>query len=201
MSETGLVKITGPLIQAAAITLAEAFFNDPYAVYLIPDPRKRANLRYGFEYYLRTSMRAGGELFTTSKNVEGVAIWQDSRKTPPWWLYLGGGNPWLPLRCGLRYIIGDFRAERQCAKIKKAYAPAQHLYLALFGVQPKYQGQGYGSRLLWPILKRLDETRTPCYLETETPKNVELYRHFGFKVVHETLFDKKVPFYAMLREQ
>jgi GNAT superfamily N-acetyltransferase len=200
MSENNFIKITGPMIQAASITCAQAFADDPFVTHLIPDQRKRANLRYGFEYYLRTIRIAGGDLFTTSMNCEGVAIWQDSRNKEPFGLFLRGGNPFLPFRCGLRFVLGDFRAERMGAKIKKACAPEHHVYLALFAVQPQFQGQGYGSRLLRPILNRLDETRTPCYLETQTTKNVSLYQHFDFKLVHETMFDKKVPFYCMLRE-
>jgi predicted GNAT family N-acyltransferase len=63
-----------------------------------------------------------------------------------------------------------------------------------------YQGKEFASLLLNPVLARLDAARLPCCLETQNLKNVALYRHFGFKVVHETLFDKTIPIYAMLRE-
>jgi hypothetical protein len=57
-----------------------------------------------------------------------------------------------------------------------------------------------GSKLVKPVPNYLDDARLPCFLETQNLKNVSLYQHLGFKVVHETLFDKTVPFYAMLRE-
>jgi ribosomal protein S18 acetylase RimI-like enzyme len=53
-------------------------------------------------------------------------------------------------------------------------------------VDHKFQGNGYASKLLRPMLKRLDEEVVPCYLETLEKHNVGLYEHFGFKVVDES---------------
>jgi GNAT superfamily N-acetyltransferase len=200
MISNNIFKITEQMIKIASITCAEAFVNDPYTIYLIPDQRKRPNLRYGFEYYLRMSIINGAELYSTSTNCESVVVWQDSLKKEPFGLVLRGGNPFLPFRCGLRYIWGELSANNLCTKIRKKYAPAHYLYLALLAVHPDYQGKSYASKLLKPVLKKADDMRLPCFLETHNLKNVSIYQHFGFKVVHETFFDKTVPFYAMLRE-
>jgi GNAT superfamily N-acetyltransferase len=195
MIENNLVKLTKPLIKTAAITCAEAFANDPFMAHTIPDPLKRPNLRFAFEFLLSISMIPGTEAYITSSNCEGIAVWQDAQKKRPFGLFLRGVNPFLSFRCGLRFISGEIRAGVLCADIRKKYAPERHIYLTLLAVHPKYHGQGLSSQLLRPMLERLDETRTACYLETQNQKNVSLYQHFGFKVVHEILFDKMVPFY------
>jgi ribosomal protein S18 acetylase RimI-like enzyme len=200
MISNNLFKITMRMVNAGSVTCADAFYNDPYTVHLVPDQRIRPNLRYGFEYYLRMSIIGGAELYTTSINCESVAVWQDSQIKEPFGLVLRGGNPFLPFRCGLRYVFGELRANNLCEKIRIKYAPTHYMYLALLAVHPLYQGKSYASKLLKPVLSKADDMRLPCFLETQNLKNVSMYQHFGFKVVHETLFDKIVPFYAMLRE-
>jgi ribosomal protein S18 acetylase RimI-like enzyme len=68
-------------------------------------------------------------------------------------------------------------------------APFNHWFLQCIGVDHKLQGRGYASSLLRPILKRIEEEGLPCYLDTLEKQNVQLYEHFGFKVVEES----KVP--------
>ena len=53
-------------------------------------------------------------------------------------------------------------------------------------MDPAQQGKGFASALLKPMLARLDEENMACYLETQNMKNVAMYQHFGFKLVHET---------------
>ena len=80
-------------------------------------------------------------------------------------------------------------------------APFKHWFLQAIGVDPQFQGRGYASKLLRPMLSRIDEEGLPCYLETLEEQNVRLYEHFGFKVIEES----KVPNtnltnWAMLRD-
>jgi ribosomal protein S18 acetylase RimI-like enzyme len=63
------------------------------------------------------------------------------------------------------------------------YAPSKHWYLDPLGVEPKYQGQGYGGHLMRALLKRVDTESLPIYLYTTNESNVKLYEHYGFKVV------------------
>ena len=147
MISSSLIKITGQMVKAASVTCADAFFADPYTVHLVPNQRKRLNLRYGFEYFLRMSLTDGAELYTTSINCESAAVWQDSEKKEPFGLALRGGNPLLPFRCGLRYIFGELRANNLCTKIRNEYAPPHYLYLALLAVHPALPGQEFGQQI------------------------------------------------------
>jgi ribosomal protein S18 acetylase RimI-like enzyme len=68
-------------------------------------------------------------------------------------------------------------------KIKhKEHANFPHWYLYNIAVDPKYQGKGWASVLLNPMLAKADKEKLPCYLETGD-RNVQFYKHFGFEVI------------------
>ena len=79
--------------------------------------------------------------------------------------------------------------------------PSRHWFLQAIGVDPQFQGRGYASKLLRPMLSRIDEEGLPCYLETLDETNVPLYEHFGFKVIEKsTIPQTSLTNWAMLRE-
>ena len=196
-----LFRIDLSLVEPASMTCARAFADDPLTAYLIADENKRVNLHYTFEVPLRISAMGGAEAYATSPEFEGIAIWMPSGTKQPLSMMLQAGNPRLPLRCGWRYFLRDAAMLRQCEKLRRKYAPPRHLYLGLLAVAPEHQGKGYASALLKPMLKKLDEEKMACYLETQNLKNVAMYRHFGFTQVQQTcLPGSDIPFYLMLRE-
>ena len=76
-----------------------------------------------------------------------------------------------------------------------------HWYFFILGVDPDYQGKGFASRLIKPMLARIDKEQSSCYLDTNNEKNVDLYRYFGFKVIKKYQFpDSNVVNWSMLRE-
>jgi ribosomal protein S18 acetylase RimI-like enzyme len=69
--------------------------------------------------------------------------------------------------------------------------PAEsHYQLGMIGVDPNYQGKGYGGHLL-DTLSAMSESHsesTGVWLDTENPRNVPYYQRFGYKVkAHSTL--------------
>jgi GNAT superfamily N-acetyltransferase len=202
MSELeNFIRMDPSLVKPASITMGRAFHDDPYADYVIPDKNKRSNMRYGFEYSLRVSLSAGAEGYLTSPAAEGAALWISSERKGGWKQLWQAANIRLPLRCGWRYMYRCMSAENLCNKISKKYAPPRHMYLALLAVDPEHQGKGYGSALLQPMFRKLDREHLPCYLETETKKNVAIYQHYGFKLVYETMLPHSTcPMYFMLRD-
>jgi ribosomal protein S18 acetylase RimI-like enzyme len=60
-----------------------------------------------------------------------------------------------------------------------------YAYLWFLGVRPAAQGMGVGSRLLRAATRRLDAQGVAAYLETQTRRNVALYRRHGFEVTAE----------------
>jgi len=195
-----LLKIDYSLVEPASITCANAFKGDPLTAWMIPDPAKRANLRYAFEMVLRIAAQGGAEAYATSPSCEGVAIWMPAGAKQSMSMLLRAGYPHLPLRCGWRYLLLDGRSLAYCEKLKKKYAPVRHCYLAALAVDPLHQGKGIASLLLKPLLAKLDADKMPCYVETQNMKNVAMYQHFGFKLVHETCMPGgNYPLYLMLR--
>jgi GNAT superfamily N-acetyltransferase len=69
---------------------------------------------------------------------------------------------------------------------KLVEAARQDIPLASTAVDSFYdsihQGKGWAGVLLRPVLAALDAVETACCLETQNPRNVPLYEHFGFNV-------------------
>ena len=73
-------------------------------------------------------------------------------------------------------------------------------YLHVLATRPEYMGQGYSSPLMRPILRRANDEGKPCTLICPT-HHVNLYEHFGFKIVDETQFSTSRYFlYNMRRD-
>jgi GNAT superfamily N-acetyltransferase len=76
-----------------------------------------------------------------------------------------------------------------------------YAYLWFLGVCPHAQGMGVGSRLLRAATRRLDASGLSAYLETQTMRNVALYRSHGFEVTAEFhARSDSPPMWGMLRE-
>ena len=56
-------------------------------------------------------------------------------------------------------------------------------YLSIVGVNPEYQGQGLGKKLIEPILSESDSLNIDTYLETFTPRNMTFYQRLGYEEV------------------
>lgn len=71
------------------------------------------------------------------------------------------------------------------AMVRHLPADEEYWHLHYLGVATERQGRGIGRRLLADGLARADADRRPCWLETQLPQNVALYRSVGFEVVVE----------------
>lgn len=69
--------------------------------------------------------------------------------------------------------------------IKKYHPDNDFIYLWFLGVDPNYQGNGTGGKLLQELTKIADNQSLPIYLETSNPQNLSFYKKFGFDIYHE----------------
>ncbi len=78
--------------------------------------------------------------------------------------------------------------------------PKPSAYLIMIGVDPAFQGQGVGRRLIDYCFDLANENpeNQGMGLDTEDEKNVEIYRRCGFEVVKEMRLDD-MPIYALWR--
>jgi len=198
-----LVRVGRHQVEPAAITLAQAFQDYPSFVYAIPDPAERRRklppiftvlIRYGVLY---------GEVYASSAHLEGVAVWLPSTRADY--------TLWRSIRCGMLSLISRVgggalsrlgHLGRVSSLMRQRHTPRRYWFLQLLGVAPAFQGRHYASSLLRAMLARIDEEGLPCYLDTDDPKNVSIYQHYGFRVVGETTIPGTgLRSWAMLRDR
>lgn len=190
------------LVWKAVRTLTRAFNDYNLIKCFFPEKERRERfvryfisvpLYYGMEY---------GEVHTTSHEAEGVAVWIPSKNHPmssarvmrsvPFSVLMG-----FAMSGAVRMkAVDDFINE-----VHKRLVPYDHLFLQMLGVDPLFRGKGCSSKLIKPMLSRADRECLPCYLEINTEENVEIYRHFGFEIIEESLVPgTDVMNWAMLRK-
>ena len=103
------------------------------------------------------------------------------------WTLICCGGLTLLFKASWKFLWQMKQDDDFASKLRHRLAPFPHWYLAVLGVDPKSQGKGYASRLLQPMLKRLDAENLPCYVETSIEEYVPIYQHFGFRVIHEVV--------------
>jgi ribosomal protein S18 acetylase RimI-like enzyme len=181
-------RIDGRQADAAAATLAEAFFDDPLLLIVAPDEATRR--RWG-SWFMSLPLRYGmrwGEVWC-AEDVSAVAVW-----VPP-----GSGDMGLGrmLRVGLARMpfclgMGGTRRFMQALSATEPFhkvVHGPHWYLVAVGTRSECQGQGLGSALVEAGTSRADAAGVPCYLETGTQSNIDFYAKRGFEVVGQTEFD------------
>ena len=75
-----------------------------------------------------------------------------------------------------------------------------HWYIPLIGVDPVFQGLGYGTKLMRHGLVACDRDQLPAYLEATSPASRSLYERHGFRALGEIRSGDSPPLFPMLRE-
>ena len=190
-------------IEPASRVLSRAFHDSSIYIHAYPDAKEREKRTpRAFESVLRYGLRYG-KVYTTSDRLEGVAVWMRPEMMNMTFRRMWWSNAlWPAMRMGIRASVRMLRIDDYIEKKHPKLAPFDHWYLMLLGVDPKYQGSGYGGRLLRGMLSQADEAGLSCYLETTTKENVAMYRHFGFEVIDEFTVPKTpVEIWIMLRKR
>jgi ribosomal protein S18 acetylase RimI-like enzyme len=197
-----LLRLTLRERNAGAAVLGRAFAEYELLRYYFPDEIQRRAVADTCGLISVSLCLKYGEVYMSSEKLEGVAAWLPPGKAP-----LGG---WQIVRSVPLGILARFGRQgggrmwsygRFVDSLHRRLVPYPHWYLQIIGVDPSYQGQGFSSRLLRPVLERIDRERMPCFLETNNEKNVAIYRRFGFEVVSEDkLPGTQVTAFAMLRK-
>ena len=197
-----LVRLNKAQLKPVAKMMARAFRDDSISAYFFPDVTERENkMSYAFQYLISYGL-SYGEVYATSPNLEGAAVWLPSEKVHrTLWRRIRSGDLPISFKLGRetrarQRIIGEY-----ASSMHKRHVPSQHWYLQLIGVDPVHQGKGYASILLRAMFARIDKECLPCYLETQMERNVPIYQHYGFKVVEEgKVPGSEVTLWAMLRD-
>jgi len=181
----GLSRLTVKERDAGSAVLGRAFAGYDVFRYYFPDEKERLAAATTISFISVSVCLKYGEVYATSEKFEGVATWLPPGQSP-----FGAQQV---MRSVPPSVLNRFRTEAagfrayasHIDSLHRKLVPYPHWYLDMIGVDPPYQGQRFCSRLLRPVLERLDRERMPCYLETNVEKNVAIYRRFGFEVIVE----------------
>jgi len=194
-------------LKKASTVLMRAFHDDPLIRLVYPNDEERIKYSpYLWEYLLLDGIRYG-EVYSPSDLIEGIAKW-----LPPGKEHMG---IWRSIRSGaitMSRMASKQKDERflsmrkiaeitdHILKLHKTLVSEPHWYLANIGVDPKHQGKGFASKLIKPMIKRIEEEGYPVFLETNFEGNVALYEHLGFEVIDERLVpETDITNWAMLK--
>jgi GNAT superfamily N-acetyltransferase len=76
-------------------------------------------------------------------------------------------------------LLGTFE------QMERWHPEEPHWYLPIVGVEPNAQRRGLGAALMRHAVARCDREGALAYLESSNPRNISLYRRFGFEVMGE----------------
>ncbi|RXG63679.1 N-acetyltransferase [Candidatus Atribacteria bacterium 1244-E10-H5-B2] len=71
--------------------------------------------------------------------------------------------------------------------LHKKLVPGPHWYLSTIGIDPKHQGRGIGRKMLSFMINQIAKDHKTIFLETNSERNVKLYKCFGFRTLHKGL--------------
>ena len=173
-------------VPACAEILADAFQDDPFQSYAVPDPLARREIaRAQFRAYVRYARTSGLALTTTGERL-GAALWLRPGEEEP-----GPEHPAAADFEALTRSLGPEAASRSLriaqwlAGIRAQAAGPSFWYLMVLGVRADCRRRGIGSALVRPVLALADAEHVPCYLETVQPGNRAFYERLGFRLVRK----------------
>jgi ribosomal protein S18 acetylase RimI-like enzyme len=173
--EENPIRLSKSQITTASKVLALALQDYPLHIAIIPHESERKKksphllnvfIRYGIRY---------GVVYTTSPNLEGILIWLPSMHADYGvWKMIRCGMISCIFKIGIKAFLRLLSIGNYFSKLHEHHAPFRHWYGWYVGVNPEYQGRGYGRILIETMLTKADEDQLPCYGETHTQENVYL---------------------------
>jgi ribosomal protein S18 acetylase RimI-like enzyme len=185
----------------AGAVLTDAFRHDPVwrEVLAQATPDQKCGV---FETPVRYCLKYG-EVYATSEKLEGLITWVPGELADMTvWRLIRSGALRSMLKTGAQLprrmepVFKSLQIDRKEHMQGRAF-----LYLPIIGVASKYQGQGWGGRLLRALIVRSEQAEVPVYLETESESNVRWYAGFGFELIKQTKLPSiNLPMWEMVRK-
>ena len=166
----------------AVSTMVRAFANDDLYLYFIPEDGARERFLEKFmAFRLRYGLKYGMVLVADEGAGVAVFLAPGHQMSPKDLLLCGGLRAMLPCTKAQRKRIMDFNGFADDIAAQTTQQPCWHL--SPICVEPASQGEGIGKALVAHGLAQMQPSGQPCYLETQSEKNVEFYRACGFRTV------------------
>jgi ribosomal protein S18 acetylase RimI-like enzyme len=183
-------KLTEEEVPRISRALARSFEDDPVMNWVFPrDDVRLGRLERAFDLYLRRLWLPNDECYATDR-LFGAALWLPPGK---WHLSVADQLRLLPAMISVNR--GNLPRLLRVLHMMEVSHPKEpdHYYLAVLGVEPEFQGRGFGSALMQPVLEHCDRERIPAYLESSKQRNCVLYERHGFQIVEEIRLPKDGP--------
>ena len=190
-------------ISRAGKVLTDAFQHDLLWIKICegePDLQKR--FRAIFDTAIKYCLKYG-EVYASSEKLEGVIAWVPGKYADmPVWRMIRSGAMVAAMRMGsnvakkMGLVFKPVNEDRH-----EHMAGHDFLYVLVVGVATELQGKGFGRKLIDAAIEKSESERLQLYLETETEENVQMYEHFGFRLLKRvTLPIIDYPLWEMVKE-
>jgi GNAT superfamily N-acetyltransferase len=167
-----------------------AFASDPMLRWVFSDPG--AYVTHGPDFVLAFGGRAlEHESAWYIDGYRGAALWLPPDVAPEEEQLMAAVQAVLPER------LEDLMAVAEQITGHKPKEP--FWYLPLIGIDPRWQGRGFGGLLLKASLERCDRDDVPAYLEASSRRSVPLYQQHGFEVCGRVQAGSSPEIYPMIR--
>ena len=187
------VFVMGPESKAAAVaTVVMGFSTDPVARWVYPRAAQYLTHFPAFVQALAGNAFVAGTAFATS-DISGAALWLPS----------GVGPNEDAIEALIKNTVDDEIIDEVFGFVEQMgenHPTEPHWYLPMIAVDTFRQNEGIGTALLKTSLEQCDSDGLPAYLESSNPRNISLYRRFGFEVVGEIQCGRSPTMYPMWRE-
>ena len=189
--------------------LSVCFAKDPLYCKLIPDENTRKRLMPELFHCDMEEMLATCEIFADSPQIRGILVVSDESEPYDFFQYVMAElhavlktDEYLikedpSLKTFWNFLLGkDYLNSRWTDQLHQK----ERLHIIYLAVDPAVQHHGISAGLLGEAIRYAQEHRLMISLETHNEKNVDFYKHFGFKLygVVEKHFGLKQ--YCMIRE-
>ncbi len=137
--------------------LGRAFFHDALFAWAIPDDDQRRPFTLEFFTLYATAFLRHDQTYTTGGKIVAAALW-----APPGAVPISSEDAEELGQQMEELAVPDAARFLELNKLFDEHHPhGSYWYLQFMGVDPAWQGQGIGSRLMAPVLERCDREASP----------------------------------------
>lgn len=142
-----------------------------------------------------------GNVLSTSENLEGIMATAPHDKDMTTWRIIRSGAFFLSMKIANEAKKLEILT-RAVEEAKKSLNLSPYIHLLIMGVSQKFQGKGFGGKLLKALIEKAETEKKPIYLETQKENNVNFYEKYGFSVKKKIILPEplNLPMWLMVRD-
>lgn len=183
--QPNIIALPNERAEDAVAVLTAAFMPDPIFSFYFPQPLQRAEVFRAFFSDIVASHLRFGHVYAAMLDgaMVGAAVWRPPEADGPTDL---DRTREAATERRVREIdaVSADALFAGFAALEPDHPAEPHWYLFFTGIAPAWQGHGFGSTLLAPVLSLADQSQRLCYLETPFPRTHVFYSRLGYEITH-----------------